>query len=184
MYCRGIYYVFVFSVPSMVPGTHVGPYSYECYCCRNWVFIVSNSLKILKFSEPVSLTRRNLRGEAAPPQQNCSRLRPLFSKEATRQVERTHTFPMHFSRAFLPPSSAKLCASWHEFPIRLWRQKCQTRRLYVPFWEHEITCFKKNMYIYVRSIHLQKKTFNLNFKVWINQLHQEWCNALFLPGGC
>lgn len=90
----------------------------------------------------------------------------------------TRTFPMRFSQAFLPPSSAKLCASWHEFPTRLWWRKYRTRPLYVPFSEHEITYLKN----YVSFI--EENSFNMNFKMkheWINYL-KEWWDALLPPG--
>lgn len=150
------------SMASTVPAMRVGPYSYTCYCYRNQTFIVGN-----RFWSPVSTC--HWQGEISEERHPLHSITAasLFAEDSAKQIQRTHTFPKRFSQAFLPPSSARLCASWHEFPTRLWRRKCQIRPLYVPFWKHEITCLRN---IYVSFIHTEKKivlTWTLKYE-WIN----------------
>lgn len=122
--------------------------------------------------------RENSQRRGPPPQHNCSL--PI-AEDSAKQVQRTHTFPERFSQAFLPPSSARLCASWHEFPTRLWRQKCRIRPLYVPFWKHEIACLRN---IYVSFIHTEKKTvltWTLKYE-WINFITNDEMPCCFQNG--
>ena len=140
IYYGDIYRVIALSMASAAPAMYVGPYSYACYCYRNRTFIVG------RFWSPVSTCHwQGEISEERHPLYNITAA-SLFAKESTKQLQRTHTFPKRFSQAFLPPSSARLCASWHEFPTRLWRRKCRIRPLYVPFWKHEIT-YLRNIYM-------------------------------------
>ena len=145
------------------PAMRVGPYSYACYCYRNRTFIVGN-----RFWSPLSTChwQGEIWGEAPPPQHNCSL--PIRWRQCKASTENTY-----FSKALFSSLSASffcqaLCFLTRVSHKALTTEMSNTTTL-CPILEAWNYLFKKH--ICQLHTHREENSFNLNFKIWVNQFY-------------